>query len=225
MGRAFRLRHKEGAGSWVAAESVPLATASYPDGVLIPEPGDVIKSAEAWTADDAVLALVRGWVECSGPFTAGEMSARLHLSEGNLNISLARLEAEGVVLRGQFRPGTAGEEFCDRRILARIHRATISRLRKEVEPVAPAAFVRFLFQWQHLGPGSQLKEEGGLLDAIESLQGFEAAAGSWESELLPSRVSDYHPFLLDRLCMEGEVVWDAWRAIMRTGAIPRAAAP
>ena len=225
MGRAFRLRHKEGAGSWVAAESVPLATASYPDGVLIPEPGDVIKSAEAWTADDAVLALVRGWVECSGPFTAGEMSARLHLSEGNLNISLARLEAEGVVLRGQFRPGTAGEEFCDRRILARIHRATISRLRKEVEPVAPAAFVRFLFQWQHLGPGSQLKEEGGLLDAIESLQGFEAAAGSWESELLPSRVSDYHPFLLDRLCMEGEVVWGRMEGHHENGSYPTGRSP
>ena len=224
-GRAFSLRHDGGAYSWVAAESVPLAMAAYPDAVLTPDPGDGMKSVEAWTADDAVLALARGWVECSGPFTTGEMAARLHLSEGNMNIVLARLEGEGLVLRGQFRPGMVGKEFCDRRILAHIHRATISRLRKEVEPVAPAAFVRFLFQWQHLGQGSQLKEEGGLLDAIESLQGFEAAAGSWESELLPSRVSDYHPFLLDRLCMEGEVVWGRMEGHKENGSYPSGRSP
>ena len=90
--------------------------------------------------------------------------------------------------------------------MARIHRATIGRLRKEIEPVSPSEFIRFLFQWQHLDPGTKLQGEGGLLDAIELLQGFEAAAGALETELLVPRVQDYKPILLDHLCLGGEAV-------------------
>ena len=112
-----------------------------------------------------------------------------------------------MILRGSYRAGYAGPEFCDRRILARIHRSTIGRLRQQVEPVSQASFMRFLFQWQHVESSSRVYGESGLLDVIEMLQGFEAAAGAVEPDLLSCRVTDYQPFLLDRLCVGGEVVW------------------
>ena len=207
-GRAFRLHHQDGGGAWVAAERIPDALAAYLGARLEPDPTEeLVRPAESPTEDAAILALVRGWVECSGPFTPREMADILRLRQPDVYIALAQLEAEGLVLRGTFRSDVTEEEFCDRRILARIHRATIGRLRKEVEPVSQAAFLRFLMRWQHADPSSRLKGEGGLLDVIERLQGFEAAAGAWESELLPYRVSDYQSFHLDRLCLGGEVVW------------------
>ena len=154
-----------------------------------------------------MLHLVRGWVECSGPFTAGEMAGLLCLSRSDVATAVLGLENEGLVLRGSFRPGIDEEEFCDRRILARIHRATVGRLRREIERVSQASFMRFLFRWQHAANGWQTAGEGGLLDVIDKLQGFETAAAAWESELLARRVSDYDPDLLDRLCTGGEVVW------------------
>ena len=150
---------------------------------------------------------MRGRVECSGPLTTAEIADPLGLSGPEASIALAQLEAEGLVLRGSFRAGVTEEEFCDRRIMARIHRATLSRLRREVEPVSHATFLRFLFRWQHVEPASQLQGEGGLLDVIEQLQGFESASGARESELLAARIADYQPFHLDRLCLGGEVVW------------------
>ena len=205
-GRAFLLRDENGWSGWVAAEWVPHALAAYPS--LEWEPSRLAAGTPSEEdADEATVALVRGRVECSGPFTPRELAAALNLPQGTVDIALARLEAEGLVLGGRFRPGADGDEFCDRRILARIHRSTIGRLRKQVEPVPPAAFLRFLFRWHHVEPGSELQGEVGLLDAIEALQGFEAAAGAWESELLGARVGDYQPVMLDRLCLEGEVVW------------------
>jgi len=125
----------------------------------------------------------------------------------DIQYAFGRLENEGVVLRGSFRIGVDEEEFCDRRILARIHRSTIDTLRREVEPVPPATFMRFLLRWQHVDSAAKLQGEGGLLAAIEQLQGFESAAGAIEEEVLLSRVSDYSPAMLDRLCLGGEVVW------------------
>ena len=136
-----------------------------------------------------------------------EMARTLGMGQGAVDIALAHLEATGGVLRGSFTPGRGEEEFCDRRILARIHRETVGRLRKEVEPVAPSTFMRFLLQWQHAAPRHRLAHEGGLLDVIEQLQGFEAASGSWESDLLPARIDGYSSRTLDDVCLSGEVVW------------------
>jgi ATP-dependent helicase Lhr and Lhr-like helicase len=111
------------------------------------------------------------------------------------------------VLRGRFRKDRSEEEWCDRRLLARIHRLTIGRLRREIEPVTAADFMQFLFQWQHVATGSQLYGEAGLLEVIRQLAGFEAAASSWERYLLPARISKYDPALLDRLCLSGSVAW------------------
>ena len=211
-GRAFRIEtdgEEGGEGPWVAwapAEWAPQVAAVYPSAKWSPPLPEAVSSRDE-DADEALLALVRGRAECWGPFTAGEMAAALDLGRGALEIALASMEVEGLVLKGRFRPGMDVEEYCDRRILARIHRSTIGRLRKQVEPVPPAAFLRFLLRWHHVYPGSQLQGEGGLLEAVETLQGFESACGAWEQELLPARVGGYTPAMLDRLCLEGEVVW------------------
>ena len=176
------------------------------------------------SGEETVLdALVQGWMESIGPTTVAELAERLHLSADDVNGSLMRLEASGQVLRGQFRPASpmqnskleirnsgeaiASPEWCHRRLLARIHRLTIGRLRKEVEPVTSAEFMRFLFQWQHVSPGSRLHGEAGLLDIVAQLAGFEAAASAWEPHLLRTRLAKYEPELLDRLCLGGAVSW------------------
>ncbi len=178
--RAFRLRLPDGGSAWVPAEGLPVAVAAFPDGRLEPEPQGALGSHPEVSQDEAVLSLVRGHAECSGPFTVEELARTLSLSPGSVGIAVAQIEAEGLVLRGRFRPGADEEEFCDRRILARIHRATISGLRREVEPVSQATYLRFLLGWQHVTLSSRLKGEAGVLDLVEMLQGFEAAAGAWE---------------------------------------------
>ncbi len=210
-GRVLSLTTADGATLWLPAEHAALVSAAYRDAALVGKDGAPVSTAgngEAEIeAEDAVLHLVRGWAECSGPFTAGEMAGLLCLTPSDVESAVVALENEGMVLRGSFRPHIDGDEFCDRRILARIHRATVGRLRREVEPVSQSSFVRFLFRWQHAAAGWQTTGEGGLLDVIDKLQGFETAAAAWESELLARRVSDYDPDLLDRLCNGGEVVW------------------
>ena len=210
-GRALFVARSEGGRLWLAAEHAALVAAAYPDallegrvGLLSPLNGN---GGEPIEREEAVLYLVRGWAESSGPFTAAEMAGLLGLSPPDVETALLGLENEGLVLRGSFRPGRDGEEFCDRRILARIHRSTVGRLRREVEPVPQSTFMRFLFRWQSMSPGWQTSGEGGLLDVIEKLQGFETAAAAWEPELLTRRVKDYDRDLLDRICTGGEVVW------------------
>src|SRR5262249_52786570 len=125
-----------------------------------------------------------------------------------LPLPLARLEAEGTVLRGRFDPAHEGtEEVCERRLLARIHRYTTDRLRREIEPVTAQDLMRFLLRWQHVAQGTQLEGREGLLAAIEQLQGFEIAAGSWGPAILPARVRGYRPEWLDELCLSGHVAW------------------
>jgi ATP-dependent Lhr-like helicase len=206
-GRAFSLILAGGQQAWAAAEQLALVSAAYPGARLEPEPPASLTSTTKLSQDEAILYLVRGWAECSGPFRLDEMAQSLSLPVADVNVALAQLEAEGLVLRGSFRPGAVAEEFCDRRILARIHRSTIGRLRREIEPVSQSTFLRFLFRWQNAERASRVTGEGGLVEVIEKLQGFEAAAGALENEVLASRVVDYQAALLDQLCLGGEVVW------------------
>jgi ATP-dependent Lhr-like helicase len=159
-------------------------------------------------------AIVQGWMESIGPTTTTELAERLHLPLDGVNASMVRLEAQGQVLRGRFRPASAlnpltsnETEWCHRRLLARIHRLTIGKLRKEVEPVTAAELMRFLLQWQHVQSGSRQHGEAGLLEVIKQLAGFEAAASAWDQQLLRSRMAKYEPELLDRLCLRGAVSW------------------
>ena len=155
---------------------------------------------------DAVVKLVRGWMQHSGPVTAAELAAKLPVSVEDVDQALLRLEAEGAVLRGKFRAG-ATAEWCERRLLARIHQLTLGRLRREIEPVTAAVFMRWLCEWQRIAPGSQAAGERGLLGVLQQLQGFEAPASAWEPQVLARRVTQYDPAWLDTLCLSGAVGW------------------
>jgi len=189
-----------GATFWIATERLPVVAAAFPGAIAVGDAGGP-------THEDAVTAIVRGWAECSGPLTRAQLTELTGLPPGDVTVAIGALEASGHILAGRFTPDRSEEEICDRRILARIHRATIQRLRREIEPVAPGSYLRFLFGWQHAAPGTQVRGPEGLLEVIELLAGYEAAAGTWEAGIFPSRVEQYAPSLLDRLALGGEVVW------------------
>ena len=137
-------------------------------------------------------------------------------SPSEIDKALLRLEAGGSILRGNFTGASAQvTEWCDRRLLARIHRLTVGELRKQVQPVTPAQFMRWLLRWQHAAPGTQLLGERGLLETLRQLQGFEAPANSWERQILRQRVAGYSPQVLDQLCLTGAVGWGAFVAASR----------
>jgi len=194
---------------WVAAERLGVARTLYPSAALetdIPAVG----SPAPESREAAAAELLRGWLDSTGPTTAAAIAARLTLPPALVEIGLARLESEGSILRGRFsRDASAGSEieWCNRRILARIHRLTLGKLRREIEPVSSAQFMRFLAQWQHLAPGTQLHGEDGLRAVLQQLQGYEISAAAWEADVLARRVARYEPELLDRLCLSGDVVW------------------
>ena len=143
------------------------------------------------------------------------------------------MEMQGLLMRGAFEyPATTEDydiEWCERRILQRIHRRTMSTLRKQIEAVSPAVYMRWLLNWQHLAPQTQLSGEEGVLEALHQLEGFEAPAIEWERTLLPARVANYDPRWLDALCLSGAVGWGrisphpAWST--GDGAAPRRVIP
>jgi len=193
---------------WVAAERVPMLAAAFPDGVS--EPAVAVperERAKSWTREDAIRELVRGRLEVIGPTTAVEISTVLGLPVGDIDVALAALEHEGFALRGRFSPGVRGTEWCERRLLARIHRYTLDRLRREIEPVSAADFLRFLFRWQRVAPDAHAEGPEGLAAVLDLLDGYELAAGAWESDVLPARLADYDPLWLDGLCLSGETAW------------------
>ena len=171
--------------------------------------GRVVFRDGAWRAaekaDAELLQAVRGWMGILGPVTAGELAARL--GAPSVDAELAQLESEGYVLQGRYREGAAGTEWCERTLLARIHRLTLGRLRREIEPASTQDFLRFLTRWQHVAPGTQLFGAQGLTEVLAQLQGFQAAAGAWEGDILPARVGRYDRALLDQLCLSGEIAW------------------
>jgi ATP-dependent helicase Lhr and Lhr-like helicase len=143
----------------------------------------------------------------SGPVTVAQLAAALYQPMNEIEIALLRLEAKGSVLRGKFARHDGVTEWCDRRLLARIHRLTLGVLRKQIEPATPAQFMRWLPRWQHVAPGTQLSGERGLLEIVRQLQGFEIPANAWERQILPQRMKDYDAAHLDHLCLTGAVGW------------------
>lgn len=209
--RATRARI-DGCELWLAAERLPELTALLDgqpgvrlDPVVAPPPS---RAETRWTREAALAELLRGRLSLVGPATAAELRTSFPVATADMDAALERLESQGVVLRGRFRPGRQNEvEWCDRRLLARIHRYTLTRLRAEIEPVSPADFMRFLFDWQHVAAASRLTSDAGLLEIIRALDGVELAAAAWETSVLPLRMERYDPALLDTLCLTGQVGW------------------
>jgi ATP-dependent Lhr-like helicase len=191
-----------GASRWVAAERRALF-----------EPLPV--------TDESLIEIVRGRLEGLGPVTASTLAESLGLPASSIDIALGRLEAEGFAMRGRFSPsapslsvtatgetaGVAQEEWCERRLLARIHRYTVKRLRAEIEPVLSRDFLRFLCEWQRVLPEARMQGSDALAAVLTQLEGFEAPAGAWEAEIIPSRMVEYEPQWLDEHCRAGRVVW------------------
>ena len=199
-GRAF-----DANGFWIPVERFDELNAviAQPAAPEIPE-----RLRKAWTPEDAARELIRGRMEVLGPMTARGLADSLGLREtGPVDGALLALEGEGKLLRGRFTPGGTELEWCDRRLLARIHRYTLNRLRAEIEPVSGADFMRFLFHWQHAAGDARVKGAEGLAAVIEQLDGFELAAGAWEQDVLAARVQDYQPEFIDRLCLSGRMAW------------------
>ncbi len=178
--------------------------------------------ADASAREAAVRELVRGRIGISGPVTAASLASLLGVPEIEADAALIALEGEGVVLRGRFSPRAgdgAALEWCERRLLARIHRYTLNRLRAEIEPVSPADYMRFLFAWQRVDSEHRVSGLEGLAGVVEQLDGFELPAAAWESDVLASRINEYDPSLLDTLSLTGRVAWAAGRRSGGAGPI------
>jgi ATP-dependent Lhr-like helicase len=230
-GRATRLvpPGAEGQALWIAAERLPPAQAVHPGAALDPSiAAPPPYSNEAWSRDDALRELVRGRLEGLGPVTAAALAAALAVPAGEIDAALAALEVEGFALRGRYTEGARAEEWCERRLLARIHRYTVNRLRAEIEPVPARELLRFLFEWQRVAPGARMEGPDAVAAAAAQLEGFEAPAGAWETEILPARIADYEPRWLDDLCLAGRVAWQrlsARRSDPERGATPVRSTP
>jgi ATP-dependent helicase Lhr and Lhr-like helicase len=193
---------------YIAAERLAMLRAIYPNAVCEPELifPDSVREKTLERAD-AIRELVRGRMEICGPITVRELADTLVLQQSEIDAALLALESEGFVLRGKFHPDAAVQEWCDRRLLARIHRLTIDRLRAEIQPVSIHDFYRFLFAWQRADQEHRVEGLEGLQSVLEQLDGCELPLAAWESAVLPARVTDYDPEWLDRLCFSGRVGW------------------
>src|SRR6266571_481432 len=208
---------------WISVERFDELNAVVPQSTIPAIPERLRKS---WTREDAARELVRGRTEVLGPVTARGLADSLGLHDTALiDGALLALENEGKLLRGRFTPGATELEWCDRRLLARIHRYTLNRLRAEIEPVSAADFMRFLLHWQHAAGETQVKGVEGLAAVIEQLDGYEVPAGAWEREVLAVRVQDYEPDFIDRLCLAGRVAWGRLSPANGSGKAPLRSSP
>ncbi len=212
---------------WVAAERAKTFSVLFPGARFEPALADVETAAP--DRDDAVLTMVTGWISHMGPTTTTQLGESLGLAASETSGALLRMEASGTVLRGNFSgeaarasrprphelpaphelpvPHELEIEWCERRLLARIHRLTVATLRKQIEPVTAAQFMQWLLRWQHVAAGTQVSDERGTLEVLRQLQGFEIPANAWERQVLARRITDYDPKWLDQLCLTGAVGW------------------
>jgi ATP-dependent helicase Lhr and Lhr-like helicase len=209
---------------WVATERIELAA--------------MLNSSQA-PSSEAVMKLVQGWAQITGPMTARVLADMFGLAPSPIYQAFLAMEMQGLLMRGVFEHPATEEshdpEWCERRLLQRIHRLTLSNARRQVEAVSPEIYLRWLPHWQHVAPQSQLSGEEGLLEVLHQLEGFEAPAVEWERTILPARVANYSPIWLDQLCLSGAIGWGrisahpAWSAtdgaVRPRRVIPTNAAP
>jgi ATP-dependent helicase Lhr and Lhr-like helicase len=214
---------------WVSAERLPLFQALYPGARCAPAVVTPAAQQREWNAESALIEVVRGRLEASGPTTAAALAASLGLATARIDSALAALQAEGFAMRGAFTtPANNPNEWCERRLLARIHRYTVKRLRAEIEPIEARDFLRFLFEWQRVTPTGRMEGPDAVGAILAQLEGFEAPASAWETEILPSRISEYEPAWLDEQCLAGRFLWtrlSSRRSDPERGAAPVRATP
>ena len=212
--------------AWTSAEQLPLWQALHPAASMQPPIAAPVEyAAQPWTREDALLELVRHRLGGLGPVTVNGLAQSLHVETGEVEQVLLRLQSEGYVMQGRFTADAGDTEWCERHLLARIHRYTIGRLRREIEPVSRRALMRFLFDWQHVSAATRLSGPDALATTLAQLEGYEAAAGAWEAEILPARVEDYSISWLDELCRAGRIVWSRLRAGSGGGGGPVRSTP
>jgi len=218
--RVTRLKRLETAESaptlWVAAEWLPQLRLLHPDAVIDPviEAVPMAATADPHDRDAALRDVLRARLGGLGPTRADDLAAALQLPLADIAVALAALQREGYVLQGRFTPqamADGDDEWCERHLLARIHRYTLKRLRREIEPVEPRDFMRFLFEWQHVGTSARVNGPDALAAVLAQLEGYEAPAVLWETEVLPARVGDYSSAWLDDLCTAGRTLWTRLR--------------
>jgi ATP-dependent Lhr-like helicase len=210
LARQKRVASVRAAGTtlWITAERLAQFQALWPG--LKTEPAIAVPARgerQAWSRDAALVEIVRGRLEGLGPVGEEALASPLGLAPAEIAVPLAALAAEGFAMRGRFTPGANADQWCERRLLGRIHRYTIKRLRAEIEPVSARDFLRFLFTWQRVAPDTRMRGPKALDTVVGLLEGFEAAAGAWESEILPARLADYNRAWLDERCLAGQLAW------------------
>ncbi len=211
---------------WTSAEQLPLWQVVHPAALMQPPIAAPFEyAAQSWTREDALLDLVRHRLGGLGPVTVNGLAQSIGVDTGEVEQALLRLQSEGYVMQGRFTADAGDTEWCERHLLARIHRYTIGRLRREIEPVSRRTLMRFLFDWQHVSASTRLSGPDALVATLAQLEGYEAAAGAWESEILPARIEDYSISWLDELCRAGRISWTRLRAGSGGGGGPVRSTP
>ncbi|HSM99561.1 MAG TPA: DEAD/DEAH box helicase, partial [Rudaea sp.] len=205
----------------IPAERLPQFRAIFAEAAFDPPIMAPAEFAQTpWTRETALADLLRARLTGLGPTPSTQLATALSLPPVEIDAALLALEREGTVMQGRFTPDPAKSqnEWCERYLLARIHRYTINRLRREIEPVEPRDFMRFLFDWQKVSTGARVEGPDALAAVLAQLEGFEAPAAAWESEILPARVAGYEISWLDDLCLAGRIVWSRLRPRTSTGS-------
>lgn len=192
---------------WFPRERLACIGAAYPDATIAPALANLPGFEQSWEQEDAWLELLRCRLAGFGPLSAAELAAPLGLPDSSVNQALARLEGQGYVMRGRFRSDREDMQWCERHLLARIHRYTVKSLRREIEPVSLQDFTRFLFDWQHLSTQTRMQGSAALTQVITQFEGYSAPVSAWESDLLPARVKGYSGAWLDEACRSGKTLW------------------
>ncbi len=219
-GRATRMEVAHDRVLWLPLERLMLLRAVYPQAPFQPHleaPGGYDQPIEE---EAALVELIRARLSGFGPLPVALIARPLALPASAVAAALVRLESQGYVMRGRFSAGAVEEEWCERHLLARIHRYTVKRLRREIEPVERVDFMRFLADWQHLSVTTRMQGREALATVVEQLEGFQAAAAAWEADLLPARLKDYGGTWLDELCRSGRIVWTRLAGRLRASGGP-----
>lgn len=207
---------------WCATENLPRFLAVFGEDCCDLELPEFLQSQQ-WDSSEALREIVRGRLECLGPVTAARLAEELALAESDINQALIALEVEGFAFQGQFTPHnplqqptqSAPVEWCERRLLQRIHRYTIDHHRKQIKPVSLETYSEFLFDKHQLvairaeskPSEASLDGQTKLQNCLNLLDGLSAPAVSWEADIYPARIADYDPNWLDVMCISGRVVW------------------